>query len=415
MDSQSDVGGRVQEFRQGWKVLFVAAMGVTCGITAVPIYTIGAFVGPLEDAYGWSRGAIQSATVFAYITLIFAGPLAGFLTDRYGPRKVALWSVFGISASVGSAAVLAGSLWGLYIAYALIGILGAGTSPVTWTRAVSTWFVKMRGLAFGFTLMGTGLFATVGPLYVTLAIGQFGWRGGYLALAIVPLVFVLPLVYLWFYEKQDSQGTQNASDKAQVGTDADMNLAQAAKTSQFWIIAVSFLFLSTSISGFIASFIPMLTDGGLSREAAASMAGAIGISVLTGRIVTGFLLDHIRASVLSTAVMALPAIGCLLWGLGITGPNGALIAAIFVGLAGGAEFDLVAYMTSRYFGLRHYGKLYGILFSSVIAGAAIGPLMFGFGFDIFGSYGPILLTASALFVVGGISQLFLGHYPKNIS
>lgn len=415
MDNQNLAVGRLQEFRQGWRVLLVAAMGVTCGITAVPIYTIGAFVGPLEDAYGWSRGAIQSATVFAYLTLIFAGPLAGFLTDRFGPRRVALWSVFGISASVGSAAVLANSLWGLYIAYALIGILGAGTSPVTWTRAVSTWFVKMRGLAFGFTLMGTGLFATVGPLYVTLAIGQFGWRGGYLALAVVPLIFVLPLVYLWFYEKHDPRDGKTAPDgKSEVGTDEDMDLAQALKTTQFWIIAVSFLFFSTSISGFIASFIPMLTDGGLTREAAASMAGAIGISVLTGRIVTGFLLDHVRASVLSTVVMALPAIGCFLWGAGYTGANGALIAAIFVGLAGGAEFDLVAYMTSRYFGLRHYGKLYGILFSSVIAGAAIGPLMFGFGFDLLGSYGPVLLAASALFVVGGVSQLFLGHYPKNI-
>jgi OFA family oxalate/formate antiporter-like MFS transporter len=415
MESHSVSQSSAAEFRDGWRVLLVAAMGVTCGITAVPIYTIGAFVGPLEDAYGWSRGAISSATVFAYLTLIFAGPAAGYLTDHYGPRRVALWSVFGISAAVASAAALAGTLWGLYLAYALIGILGAGTSPVTWTRAVSTWFVKMRGLAFGFTLMGTGLFATVGPLYVTLAIGEFGWRGGYIALAIVPLVFVLPLVYFWFFEKQSSHQTADPNANADAGSDGDMNLAQALKTPQFWIIAVSFLFFSTSISGFIASYIPMLTDGGVSREAAASMAGSIGISVLIGRVVTGFLLDHVRASVLSTVVMALPALGCLLWGTGISGANGALLAAIFVGLAGGAEFDLVAYMTSRYFGLRHYGKLYGILFSSVIAGAAIGPLMFGFGYDLSGSYSSVLITAASLFVVGGISQLFLGHYPKNLA
>lgn len=206
-------------------------------------------------------------------------------------------------------------------------------------------------------------------------------------------------------------------DESSSDTDQNtgMDLRASLKTSQFWIIAFSFLFFSTSISGFIASFIPMLTDGGLTRTDAASMAGSIGISVLVGRVVTGFLLDHVRASVLSTVVMALPAIGCLLWGLGVAGPSGALLAAIFVGLAGGAEFDLVAYMTSRYFGLRHYGKLYGILFSSVIAGAAIGPLMFGFGFDLFGSYAPVLITAAALFVVGGVSQLFLGRYPDAYS
>lgn len=404
-----------QEFKSGWRVLLVAAMGVTCGITAIPIYTIGAFVGPLEDAYGWSRGSIQSATVFCYLTLIFAGPVAGYLTDHYGPRRVALWSVFGMSVAVGSASVLAGTLWGLYIAYALIGILGAGTSPVVWTRAVSSWFEKKRGLAFGLTLMGTGLFATVGPLYVTWAIAEFGWRGGYLALAFVPIVFVLPLVYFWFFVRvSDDDAPVHAAESVD-NPGAGMDLNAALKTSQFWIIAFSFLFFSTSISGFISSFIPMLTDGGLSRGEAASMAGSIGLAVLLGRVLTGILLDHVRASVLSTVVMAFPAIGCLLWGLGVLGPSGPLIAAILVGFAGGAEFDLVAYMTSRYFGLRHYGKLYGILFSPVIAGAAIGPLMFGFGFDNFGSYAPVLLLAAALFVVGGVSQLFLGKYPSTFA
>lgn len=412
----------LQEFRDGWRVLLVAAMGVTCGITAVPIYTIGAFVGPLEDAYGWSRGAIQSATVFAYMTLIFAGPAAGYLTDHFGPRRVALWSVFGIAVSVASAAVLADSLWGLYLAYALIGILGAGTSPVVWTRAVSSWFVKKRGLAFGLTLMGTGLFATVGPLYVTLAIAKFGWRGGYLALALVPVVLVFPLVYLWFHEREvpsrqnsgteDKVAVEKALPTAQTAVTPGLDLAGALKTPQFWIIAFSYLLFSTSISGFIASYIPMLTDGGMTREAAASMAGAIGISVLVGRLLAGFLLDHVRASILSTGFMALPAIGCLLWGTGVSGSGGALLAAIFVGLAGGAEFDFVAYMTSRYFGLRHYGKLYGILFSFVIAGAAIGPLMFGVGYDVSNSYDTVLLVAAALFVIGGLSQLFLGAYPK---
>lgn len=407
MDSRDTAVTSFQEFKRGWRVLLVAAMGVTCGITAVPIYTIGAFVGPLEDAFGWSRGAIQSATVFCYLTLIFAGPVAGYLTDHYGPRRVALWSVLGISIAVGSASALASTLWGLYLAYALIGILGAGTSPVVWTRAVSSWFEKKRGLAFGITLMGTGLFATVGPVYVTWAITDFGWRGGYLALAFVPIVFVLPLVYFWFFERTKGTSSAQSTDAGGSQSEAGLDLSAALKTAPFWIIAFSFLFFSTSISGFIASYIPMLTDTGLTRAEAASYAGFIGISVLTGRIIAGYLLDHVPAALLSLVVMALPAIGCTLWAMGVGGPSGALIAAIFVGLAGGAEFDIVAYMTAKYFGLRHYGKLYGILFSSVIAGAAVGPLMFGFGFDLTGTYTPILYLAASLFVVGGLSQLFL--------
>ena len=407
---QSVMPTSLQEFKAGWRVLLVSVMGVTCGITAVPIYTIGAFVGPLEDAYGWSRGAILSATVFAYLTLIFAGPVAGWLTDRYGPRRVALWSVTSMAAAVGSAAILAGSLWGLYLAYALIGILGAGTSPVVWTRAVSSWFVRKRGLAFGITLMGTGLFAAVGPMYVTAAIGEFGWRGGYLALAVIPLAFVLPMVYFWFFERDTATPAASAAANAE-STHAGLDLSAAMRTPHFWIIGVSFLLFSTSISGFISSYIPMLTDTGLSRETAASMAGVIGISVILGRVVTGFLLDHFPAAILATLLMALPAIGCLLWALGVTGLPAATVAAVCVGLAGGGEFDLVAYMTARYFGLRHYGKVYGLLFSSVIAGAVFGPLMFGFGFDMTGSYTPVLFAAASLFLLGGISQLFLRKPP----
>lgn len=390
------------EFAAGWRVLLVSVMGVTCGITAVPIYTIGAFVGPLEDAYGWSRGAIVSATVFSYLTLIFAGPAAGVLVDRFGPRRVALWSVSAMAAAVASAAVLAGSLWGLYLAYALIGILGAGTSPVVWTRAVSSWFSKRRGLAFGITLMGTGLFAAVGPAYVTAAIGEFGWRGGYFALAIVPVVFVLPLVYLWFFERSGPAQQRTEDPDAQ-----GLNLSNSARTSHFWLIGISFLLFSTSISGFISSYIPMLTDAGVTREAAASMAGVIGLSVILGRVVTGYLLDHFPAPILAVLLMALPAIGCLLWGLGVGGLMAASIAAICVGLAGGGEFDIVAYMTARFFGLRHYGSVYGVLFSSVIAGAVFGPLMFGFGFDAAGSYVPVLLAAAFLFLLGAILQFFL--------
>ena len=70
-------GSTAGEFAAGWRVLVAAALGVTCGITAVPIYTIGAFVGPLEQAHGWSRSSIQSAVVFAYLTLIVRGPARG--------------------------------------------------------------------------------------------------------------------------------------------------------------------------------------------------------------------------------------------------------------------------------------------------------------------------------------------------
>ena len=169
----------------------------------VPIYTIGAFVGPLEDSFGWSRGAILSATSVAYLALIFSGPLAGFLTDRYGPRQVALWCVAGMSLAVGSTAFLASSLLGFYLAYALIGLIGGGTSPVVWTRAVSSWFVKKRGFGVRTDLDGNRAVRDIRP---HLRDGPRSAHSNGAAviwlLAIVPLVVVLPLAYFWFFERQ---------------------------------------------------------------------------------------------------------------------------------------------------------------------------------------------------------------------
>ncbi len=399
------------EFARGWRPLTASTLGVTCGVTAVPIYTIGAFVAPFEQAYGWSRGDVQSATLFAYAAVVIASPMAGALVDRVGARPVAIWSVLGIAAAVASTALLAQSLAGLYLAYGLIGVLGAGTAPGVWTRTVNGWFDKRRGLALGITLMGTGIFATLGPRYVTWAIETFGWRGGFLALAMVPLVVVLPTVLAWFHERGGAPTPATVeTDNATTGK----TLREAAETAPFWIIAIAFLLFSTIISGFIANYIPMLTDGGLTPGAAAAQAGVIGIAVITGRVGIGLVLDYIRAPLISAAMMSLPAAGCLIWALGAGGESIPLVAAILVGLAAGAEFDLVAYMTARYFGLRHYGKLTGILFSSIIAGGALGPMAFGMSFDRFGSYDPILLVSAAVFVVAGLAQLFIGPYPESI-
>lgn len=398
--------GTSGEFARGWRVLTASTLGVTCGVTAVPIYTIGAFVAPLSQEYGWSRGAIQTSTLFAYAAVVVAGPLAGVLVDRLGARPVAIWSVLGIALAVASTALLAQSLAGLYLAYGLIGLLGAGTAPAVWTRAVSGWFETRRGLALGITLMGTGIFATLGPRYVTWAIETFGWRGGFLALAMIPLIVVLPAVLAWFRERGGTPATPSAT--ATTG----MTLREAAETIPFWIIAIAFLFFSTVISGFIGSYIPMLTDGGLTPAAAAAQAGVIGIAVIIGRVGIGLILDYVRAPLISAVAMSLPAAGCLIWALGFGGEQAPLLAAILVGLAAGAEFDLVAYMTARYFGLRHYGRLTGILFSSIIAGGALGPMAFGFGYDRFSSYDPVLLASAAVFAVAGLAQLFIGPYPE---
>jgi MFS family permease len=84
-------------------------------------------------------------------------------------------------------------------------------------------------------------------------------------------------------------------------------------------------------------------------------------------------------------------------------------------LATGAEADLMPFLIARYFGLRHYGRIYGVLFSVFLITSGIAPYLFGLTFDRFGSYRPALMAAGALFACSALLLLTLGRYPQPIA
>jgi cyanate permease len=79
-----------------------------------------------------------------------------------------------------------------------------------------------------------------------------------------------------------------------------------------------------------------------------------------------------------------------------------LIAVITLGLSAAAEIDLVAFLVSRFFGLKAYGKIYGSQLSIFYLGAAVGPLAVGMSFDITGSYTQVLYAAIGVLLFGSV-------------
>ena len=74
----------------------------------------------------------------------------------------------------------------------------------------------------------------------------------------------------------------------------------------------------------------------------------------------------------------------LLW-IGVT-DRSALLAAFLLGLGMGAEVDLMAFMMSRYFGMRSLGAAFGYAFGSYALAGALGAWVMGMGFDLGHSY-----------------------------
>ncbi len=399
------------EISRHWKIVLACALGVGAGTTGIPFYTIGLFVAPLEAEFGWSRAAIQAwLSILLFSAIVFV-PASGWLMDRFGVRRVALPALAAVGIGFILQGLLTRSLFGFYTSALLLSAVGAGTSPLTWTRAINGWFRKQRGIALGLSLSGTGAAAFLVPVLVGKVLDSADWRMAYVVIGVLPLL-VLPLVYAMLREPLASLG---ATASGTPSNTPGLTLREALSNYRFWVIAVAFFLISAGISGSISNLVPLLKDNGLSSAEAGSIAGLIGLSVIAGRILAGFALDRFWAPAVAAVMLATPAASAWILGQNDVAIDLVPVAAVLLGLAAGAEFDFIAYLTSRYFGLAHYGKIYGLQYAVFSAGAAMSPPVFGWVYDTAGSYSAAFTFVSVLFVAGAAALLFLGRYPAEFA
>jgi MFS family permease len=157
--------------------------------------------------------------------------------------------------------------------------------------------------------------------------------------------------------------------------------------------------------------VPLLTDRGVERTVAASVASLLGATLIVARLLTGYLLDRFFAPVIVAVFLTGPVIGLLLLMSGVAGVP-AILAVVLLGLGIGAEMDFMSYLVSRYFGLRAFSRLYGLIYSSITIGVSIGPIVMGYSQQLSGTYDfglKVLLVSSAVAIV---PLLFLGRYPQ---
>jgi MFS transporter, OFA family, oxalate/formate antiporter len=401
---------RRSEFARGWKPLLAATLGVACGASPVPFNAIGAFLGPLHREFGWSFAEVSLGITLYGVTAALLAPLYGSWADRFGVRPVALLSLAAFGLAFAAFAFTPASLAGFYALWLIVGLVGIGSTPVTWSRAVNLWFVRRRGLALGILLVGTSLAViVVSPLSV-YGIEAFGWRSAFVLIAALPLFVALPVAYFLFREPTaEERPPELASGKG--GTLLGEHPRQAMRGRRFWIIFASILLVAFAYGGAHLHMVEILGLRGIGREDAAKIMAVIGVSIFTGRLVTGALLDRYWAPLVTLPILCVPALSCWLLIDDEVSMASATIAAVLLGFAAGAETDLIAYLAGRYFGMAHYGKIYGSLYIPFGIASAASPAVYGQVRDSTGDYDAMLAVAAVMFVAGGALLLALGRYP----
>ncbi len=406
------------------RIVATAMLGMATSNGAIILFATGVFQAPMTQEFGWTRTQYFTAVQLTIPGTVLMAPLIGSLLDRYGVRRVVLPSLLLLAALVGALWFLSNSLLVFYSAFALLPILGAGTSSAAWARLIATWFHKRRGLALGAALSGMGIGgALLSPLLQWL-VETSGWRSGFVSISALLLGVTLPVACLWLRDTPQELGI--AQDGVPLGNEADpvatsssdrpmpqsgLTMSETLRNGRFWRIGAIFLVLGFAVGGLMFQLIPVLTHNGMAASEAAGVAGVMGLALVAGRAFSGYLLDRLYAPRVAMAFLLGPIAGALMLATGASGSL-ATIAGLLIGLAAGAEVDVLAYLVARYFGLRSYARSYGWLYAAWATGSGFGPLLAAQIYDRTGEYRPALLIYAALFGFACLLLMGLGAYPK---
>jgi MFS family permease len=397
------------EWRSFWFLPFTAALGYSTSV--IHVYSLGPYIGPLGQEFGWSRAQISvGISVASFISAIFCIPV-GILVDRVGPRRIALIGILAMCSAYALLSTTTGGTVNWIVLWCLIALGTLWVQATVWTSAVASRFEVSRGLAFAITLSGGSLSATVFPMLATWLIGLYGWRTAFAAQAGIWAALVLPILFLFFRGAYDGVHRERAV-AARVATPlTGLTLSEGLRSPTLYKLLMAAGLFSFTAIGALVHFVPILTGNGATPLAAAGVASLIGIFSIVGRLGTGTLLDRFPGHLVGACAFLLPIITSGLLLLDGSNPISQSIAAAFLGLTVGSEVDVIAYLAARHFGLKSFGALYGAMVMALSLGTAFGPLAAGAVFDHFGSYAQFLMLSTLLMAASAIALLTLGPTP----
>jgi MFS family permease len=390
----------------GWRVALASAVGIFCW--SIPPYSFAVFLRPMAEEFGWSRQAMAMAFGVAPLVGAVGSPVAGYLVDRLGARRIVLPSLVVAGLALAARAYVEPPFWHLAALFAVTGLGAGGASPIAYARLVSSWFDERRGLALGVAIAGSALGAMLHPPLAQVLIDRVGWRNAYLILGAVILGVGVPVVARFVRPTiRSAPGVGSSVPRVDTGA----TLRHGLTSRLFWVLFAVLLVDSLANSSITIHLPAMLTDRGIPAAHGAMALSAMGAAAIAGRLATGWLLDRVFAIYVSVSLLLASAVGVFVLTSADSVAAGAFGAAL-VGFGMGGEGDVTPYLLSRYFGLRSFSTLYGGMFTATAVAWAIGPTLMGRTHDATGSYASQLVTLTIALLGAAALMLTLPRYAR---
>ncbi|HZG57791.1 MFS transporter [Paenibacillus sp.] len=400
-------------FYYGWLMVAVGAIGVFFSGPG-QTYSNAVYIASYVEEFGMSQTAVASvysaATLASGLLLFFMGRWV----DRYGRRAMMTAAALLLGASCLYNSFVVGPAT-LFFGFFLVRYFGQGSMTLIPNTLVSQWFVKYRGRALAFAALGGLLGAAAFPPLTNALIDAYGWRASWRIVGVALLVLVVPVAFVLVRNRPEDVGLrpdgaavppagapENGSPETE---EAAWTLAEAMRTRAFWFVMVCGAIPAMVNTGLTFQLFAILAEQGVDRHTTAYLLGLIPLVSFGCSLLSGFVVERVKAHRILALAFALNLVplAALMYAQSYAA---VLTFAVSWGVAIGVMNIPFGVIWPNYFGRKHLGSIQGFTHTAGVIGSALGPIPFGWAFDRFGSYSPVLAAAAVFWVIGSALALF---------
>jgi MFS family permease len=389
--------------RQAAQVAIAATIANTLCMTAAISATIGVFLVPIAQDFGWPRAGVSGVLGLISVISAISYPLIGRAMDRFGARWLLLVGNLGLAMGILLVSRASGTMLDFYWRFAVVGLFGTMAATGMVSKVVSNWFDARRGLMLGVTAgVGNGLGATIMPVVAGLVLTTHGWRAGYAVIGTI-VALAAPFIALWLRDAPPATARKAAAPLAD-----GMRLSEAMRTGAFWLMLLAVAAGAGGMTAMFTHVVPILTGHGVGLAEATGVVAVFALVTAGWQVVTGGLLDRFRTPRLLLPMYA-SAMGGMLLLQFASGSAAIMLAGVLLGIGMGAEYAALSYFVSRYFGLRHFGTIVGAFYAVVAFIQGVAPMLMDMSFDRTGSYATATLAIVGALLLGMVLLALLPH------
>jgi MFS family permease len=327
------------------------------------------------------------------------GFIAGWIIDRYGPRRMMMAGVL----MAGGALIGLGfmsSLWMFYFFYFFNALGYVFGGPLPCQVLISRWFDKNRGKAMGIAYLGIGTGGVIVPFISVFLVQKFGWQTALSGLGILMILIAFPLAY---FIKEPKAVISSEKKEPMIPTRSIL------KNPDFYLLAFGSMCSIAAVGGTNQHLKLYLRELNFSQEQARNVVSLVLFSSLAGRLLIGWLADIFSRKyvMILTYLIVATAIPFLLMPE-FTGRI--YIFAVIFGIGLGGDYMIIPLLAADLFGVQALGRVMGIVLVADGMAEASSPMMVGAMTDATGKY---VLGFSVLIGVALAGAIIVSFLPAH--